>query len=231
MKLQVDKVSSVLKKILNGLTGMGLIFFVSVHLLGNLTLFSDDSVLFNSYAKYLHGLGWLLTFIEIGLLILFSAHIISSVVVTIGNRKARREKYRAGTSGRATATNPAVSKNMIYTGIALGAFVVWHVISFRFGPGIAEGYATEINGEISRDLYAVVYDFFQNPLHVVLYTAAMVFLGFHLRHGYWSAFQSVGAVNKKYMPALKVTGYVFAVVLSFGFLLIPVWIYFSEWGG
>ncbi len=226
------KMSSVAKKILNGLTGICLILFVIVHLLGNLTLFSGNPDTFNSYAKSLHGLGWLLTAIEIGLLALFAAHIISSIAVTIGNRKARNAKYIASASGRASVTKPVFSRNMIYTGVALGAFVVWHVISFRFGPGIAEGYATEINGEISRDLYAVVYDFFRDsPLRVILYCAAMILLGFHLRHGYWSAFQSIGAVNKKYMPALTATGYFIAAALSAGFLLIPVWIYFSGWGG
>lgn len=219
--------SSLAKKFLNGLTGIALILFITVHLLGNLTLFSGDPVHFNSYAKSLHGLGWLLTAIEIGLIFLFAAHIISSVAVVIGNRKARGEKYIAKAGGRASVTKPVFSRNMIYTGIVLGAFVIWHVISFRFGPGIDDGYATYINGEISRDLYAVVYDFFRDPLHVVLYTAVMLFLGFHLRHGFWSALQSVGAVNMKYMRALTAAGYLVAVILSAGFLMIPVWVYFS----
>ena len=225
--------SSVAKKILNALTGIGLVLFLVVHLLGNLTLFSSDPGSFNSYAKTLHDLGWLLTAIEIALLLLFAAHIASSIVVTMANRKARGGGYAAQSKGgsRASATKPVASRNMIYTGIILGAFVVWHVISFRFGPGIAEGYVTEINGVVSRDLYTVVYEFFENPLNVFLYTAVMIFLGFHLRHGYWSAFQSLGAIRKKYMPLATASGYMVAVILSAGFLLIPVWIYFAGRGG
>lgn len=218
---------SVAKKILNALTGIGLISFLVVHLLGNLTLFSADSQLFNAYAKYLHDLGWLLTAMEIGLLALFAAHIISSVAITISNRKARVEKYEAALKGRAAATTPAVSRNMLYTGIVLGAFVLWHVLSFRFGPGIAEGYATVIDGEVSRDLHALVYDFFGSRLNVALYMAAMIFLGFHLRHGYWSVFQSLGAVNKKYMPFVTAAGYFMAVVLAAGFLVIPLWVHIT----
>ena len=223
--------SSVAKKILNALTGIALVSFLVTHLLGNLTLFSANPEPFNSYAKTLHDLGWLLVAIEISLLLLFAAHIVSAITVAMANRKARGENYAAGGKSRAVATNSRASRNMIYTGIILGAFVVWHVASFRFGPGIAEGYATEINGEITRDLYAVVYDFFANPLNVILYTAVMVFLGFHLRHGYWSAFQSLGAVNKKYMPLATAGGYVVAIILSAGFLVIPVWIYFAGRGG
>ncbi|QMU56233.1 MAG: hypothetical protein GKS04_03520 [Candidatus Mycalebacterium zealandia] len=222
---------SVAKKILNALTGIGLISFLVVHLLGNLTLFSDDSNLFNTYAKYLHDLGWLLMAIEIGLLALFAAHIISSIAITISNRKARTGKYEATSKGRATTTSPAVSRNMIYTGILLGAFVVWHVLSFRFGPGIAEGYYTTINGEVTRDLHALVYNFFESHLNVVLYMAAMIFLGFHLRHGYWSAFQSLGAVNKKYISFVTTAGYLMAVVLAAGFLVIPLWVHITGHGG
>lgn len=227
----IGKLPSVAKKILNALTGIGLVLFLVVHLLGNLTLFSSDPGPFNSYAKTLHDLGWLLTAIEIALLLLFAAHIASSIIVTRANRKARNEGYAAQAKGRASATKPAASRNMIYSGIILGAFVVWHVISFRFGPGIAEGYVTEINGVVSRDLYTVVYEFFESPLNVLLYTAAMSFLGLHLRHGYWSAFQSLGAVNKKYMPLATASGYAVAVILSAGFLLIPLWIHFAGRGG
>lgn len=227
----IGKLPSVAKKILNALTGIGLVLFLVVHLIGNLTLFSSDPGPFNSYAKTLHDLGWLLTAIEIALLLLFAAHIASSIIITRANRKARNEGYAAQAKGRASATKPVASRNMIYSGIILGAFVVWHVISFRFGPGIAEGYVTEINGVASRDLYAVVYEFFENPLNVLLYTAVMIFLGLHLRHGYWSAFQSLGAIKKKYMPLVTAAGYAVAVILSAGFLLIPLWIYFAGRGG
>ncbi len=223
--------SSVLKKILNALTGIGLISFLIFHLAGNLTLFSNGPALFNSYAKYLHDLGWLLTALEISLVVLFAAHIISSLAVTIANRRARDKKYVANSKGRASATSPRASRNMIYTGIILLVFTIWHVKTFRFGPGIAEGYETVINGEISRDLHALVYDFFRSHINVAIYTAVMVFLGFHLRHGYWSAFQSVGAVNKKYMPFVKAAGYFTAVILSVGFLVIPLWVHITGHSG
>lgn len=223
--------NSVGKKVINGLTGLGLVVFVIVHLGGNLTLFSSDSTLFNEYAKKLHDLGFFLYALEIGLLAVFVFHIVSALSVYFSKRKARQSKYfKRGNAGGASRKSLS-SVSMIYTGLILLAFVVWHLVALKFGPGIAEGYVTTIKGETTRDLHRLVYEYFANPLNVILYVGVMVLLGFHLRHGFWSAFQSIGASHPKYSPVISTAGYLLAVLLAVGFLLIPVWIYIQNSGG
>lgn len=223
--------SSVGKKIINGLTGLGLVVFVIIHLGGNLTLFSSDPDLFNSYAKKLHDLGFLLYVAEIGLLAVFIFHIVSAISVYISKKKARSFGYRKHGSAGGTSKKSFSSVTMIYTGLILLAFVIWHVISLKFGPGIEQGYITVIKGETSRDLHRLVYEYFANPINVSLYVFVMILLGFHLRHGFWSAFQSLGANHPKYTPVINSVGYILAVVLAAGFLLIPIWIFIKNGGG
>ncbi len=223
--------SSVGKKIINGLSGLGLILFIIVHLGGNLTLFSPDSDLFNGYAHKLHEMGVLLYVAEIGLLVLFLVHIVSAIDVTIQNRRSRAEKYVMTANAGAPSRKSFSSQTMILSGLILLVFIVWHVISFRFGPGVEEGYVTIIKGEEARDLYRLVYEFFSTPLNVILYVLAMVFLGFHLRHGFWSALQTLGLNRRNASATVYSLAFFVALVFAVGFLLIPIWIYFRVNGG
>lgn len=223
--------SSVTKKIINGLTGLGLVVFVIVHLGGNLTLFSSNPDVFNNYAKKLHDLGLFLYIAEIGLLAVFIFHIVSAISVYMSKRKARESRYHKTANAGGMSKKSLSSVSMIYTGLILLAFVVWHVASLKFGPGIEQGYITELKGETARDLHRLVYEYFANPINVSLYVLVMILLGFHLRHGFWSAFQSLGASHPKYTPFINTAGYILAVVLALGFLFIPVWIFMKNGGG
>ena len=78
-----------------------------------------------------------------------------------------------------------------------------------------------------RDLYRLVLEVFHKQWYVIWYVAAMVFLGFHLRHAFWSGLQSLGANNQKLSPYLYGAGLVFALILAFGFIFIPLWVYFA----
>ena len=86
---------------------------------------------------------------------------------------------------------------MIVSGVFLLFFIVFHVWQFKYGAGISEGYVATVDGNEVRDLYRLVAETFRNPLFAGLYMIAMVVLGFHLRHGFWSAFQSLGVVNER----------------------------------
>lgn len=219
------------RKFINALTGVGLVVFIIVHLAGNLTLFSSNPELFNGYAKKLHDFGWLLYAAEIGLLLLFIFHIVSAIRVTMENRKGRSSGYQVKSRAGTPSKRSLSSETMIISGLILMAFVVWHVISFRLGPGIAEGYVTQINGETARDLHLLVYEYFSSPLNVILYVGVMIFLGFHLRHGFWSGLQTLGLNSAENSPKVYAVGMVLAVLLALGFLLIPIWIYYSANGG
>jgi len=105
-------------------------------------------------------------------------------------------------------------------------FLVVHIWTFKFGPGIAEGYVTTLDGEPARDLYRLVVETFKNPLYVFGYTLVMILLGFHLRHGFWSAFQSLGAIRPTALKTMQFTAMIVGILLAVGFLSIPVYIFF-----
>jgi succinate dehydrogenase / fumarate reductase, cytochrome b subunit len=216
------------RKYLMGLTGIGLVVFVITHLLGNLYLYRSESTWFNSYAAKLEGLGGILYVLEAGLLLTFLIHIVTALRVKKENVSARGPVgYRAWRSKGGPTHANAQSRNMFWTGAVLLVFLLIHIPQFKFGPGAKMGYETEINGEMVRDLHRLVVETFQSPLWVTFYVACMVFLGFHLRHGFWSAFQSLGTMNRRTHQAMYFVGLVIALILAAGFLFIPIWIYFG----
>jgi succinate dehydrogenase / fumarate reductase cytochrome b subunit len=210
------------------LTGVFLVVFVLLHLAGNLFLYkSDGGLAFNAYAAGLDGLGNLKTIAEIGLVALFGAHIVLAVAVKKSHVAARPVGYRATRSKRGHSRSNLSSRNMIVTGSILLAFLVLHILQFRLGPEEDQGYVTQINGHPAHDLYRVVFEAFQRPWVVGVYVAAMLMLGFHLRHGFWSAFQSLGAMNARFTKPVYALGVALAVLLAVGFLGIPVWMHFG----
>jgi len=110
---------------------------------------------------------------------------------------------------------------MIYTGILLFTFLVVHLKTFKFGPH----YTSTVEGVEIRDLHTLVWEVFQNPAYVIGYVVVLIFMGFHLRHGFWSAFQSLGISHPKYSPFIHALGIFTAVALAVGFLGIPIFIY------
>lgn len=210
--------SSVARKLVNGLTGVLAMLFLIAHLAGNLTLFGGSDA-FNAYAETLHRLGALVYVAEIGLLLLFAAHAVTAIQVYLQKRAARQHRYTVVGSKGPPSRQSLSSRTMIVTGSVLLVFLVWHVIQFRFGAF----YTTTLEGHPVRDLYRLVYEVFQNPLWVGAYSAVMLLLGFHLRHGFWSAFQSLGALGPKTRPLAFSVGALFAVVMAVGFVILPLW--------
>lgn len=218
--------SSVGKKFISGLTGLLLCGFVAGHLAGNLLLLVGRDA-FNEYAHFLEtvGHGYLVYVAEVGLLAVFVFHAVSGVMVALDRRRARAVGYRKVGNAGGPSRKTLSSRSMIYTGLVLLVFVPVHVWMFKLGPGVAEGYASSIDGEPLRDLYRLVIEWFQNPGVVAAYVAVMLLLGTHLRHGFWSAFQSLGANNPKYMPLIHAIGIAFAILVAIGFLWLPVYLY------
>jgi succinate dehydrogenase / fumarate reductase cytochrome b subunit len=216
--------SSVGKKLLNGLTGVLLLAFIVAHLAGNLTIFVGKDAL-NAYAATTHALGGLLIAIELGLAAVFLAHAVSAISVWLDNRRARGSRYVMAKSKGAQSKQTIASRTMIWTGVVLLVFLVVHLWQFRFGPD----YRTTLAGHPGEvwDLHRIVVETFKDPMWVGIYVAVMVLLGFHLRHGFWSAFQSIGALNPRVRPVMFSLGVVFALVIAIGFVLLPVFVYLS----
>ncbi|MGV3522854.1 MAG: succinate dehydrogenase cytochrome b subunit [Candidatus Sericytochromatia bacterium] len=218
--------SSIGRKIVTGLTGLGLVGFTVGHLAGNLTLFGGAGP-FNAYAHKLESLGPLLYVVEIGLIALFVLHIFFTVAVTVQNKAARKSRYVQGGNAGKPSQKSLSSQTMIYTGSILALFVVVHVWMFKFGPGMAAGYNYELHGDQVRDLHRLVVESFKNIWIVLGYVGVTALLGVHVRHGFWSAFQSLGANHPRYMPIIRALGIFTAVLLGVGFVVLPLYIYFA----
>jgi succinate dehydrogenase / fumarate reductase cytochrome b subunit len=209
--------SSVVEKVLIALTGLALVLYLVVHLLGNTLLFLGPQT-FNGYAHTLIS-NPLVIPIEIGLAAIFILHAYKAAVMWWRNRGARPQAYQqkrwAGTPSRKSWA----STTMIYTGLLTGVFVILHVRAFKYGP------TGEIAGQ--RDLHGLVMRFFQDPINVLFYEVVLVLIGFHLWHGFASAFESLGGDDPRYTPRLLLTGKVLAVLIAGGFLFIPLWVFFG----
>lgn len=218
--------SSVGKKIINGLTAVGLVGFVVFHLLGNLSIYGGPEA-FNTYAHKLHELGWILYAAEVGLVVLFVFHIGSGLVAAYNNAQARSDRYEGGQKTKGAPSNMAMdSKYMAVSGILLLIFVVVHVLHFRVGAWMdVSNYQTTIGGKSARDLYGMVAHAFNKPGWVVFYTAMMIALGFHLRHGIWSMFQTLGLMNDQWTPGVRTAAAFIAVLLAVGFLMLPLYLF------
>jgi succinate dehydrogenase / fumarate reductase cytochrome b subunit len=220
--------SSVGKKLISGVTGLGLCLFVLAHLIGNLTLLIPDrGHAFNSYAHFLETLahGWFIIAFEIGLGAFLVFHVITGIWVALVDKgQARPVGYQKRRDAGGASRKTLSSRSMIITGIVLGVFVPVHVWMFKFGDAAL---ITAHGGGEMRDLYGLVVEAFQNPLIAFGYVAVMILLGYHLRHGAWSAFQSLGWNNERWLPALYGAAALFAVALAAGFLFLPIYIYFA----
>lgn len=212
--------SSVGKKYASGITGLALVLFLVGHLVGNLLIYVGPEA-FNHYAYFLEHLGHgaLLYVVEAGLVAFFVLHIAAGISVALGKRAARIDPYYQVADAGGPSHKSLASRTMILTGIAIFVFVVLHVKMFKYGP--AE-HVVLPGGEEARDVYTLVVLAFKSPVIALGYTAVMVLIGLHLRHGIWSAFQSIGVSHLRVTPALYLGGIVAGTLLAFGFLLFPV---------
>lgn len=217
--------SSVGKKIIMAVTAFSLVIFVIAHLIGNLQLIAGRSEAFNVYAHKLESLGGLLYAAETGLLVIFAVHIAIAVSVVIRRKMARPVGYYMSRGLGSPSRRSVGSSTMIYTGVIIVIFMVIHILHFKFGAGITDGYIKVVDGYAVRDLYRLVIEEFSNIWYVAFYSVVMLLMGLHLSHGFWSAFQSLGANHPRYTPVIFAAGLFVAAVLACGFLSIPVVIY------
>ncbi len=216
--------TTVLKKIWMAITGLALVGFVFVHMLGNLSFVFGGPEAFNSYSHKLISLGPVLWVVELILLTAFLVHAYNAIAITIGNKQARPGGYEMLKSAGNPSKKTISSTTMIYTGVILLVFTAVHLKTFKYGPH----YATEVHGTPMRDLYRLVEELFRNPAYAFGYVAVMILLGFHLRHGFWSAFQSLGANHPRYSNGIYAVGVILGIVLAIGFTIVPLYVFFSN---
>jgi len=201
--------SSIGKKLLMAITGLSFIGFLCAHLAGNLTLYKGGTA-FNAYAEKLHSLGPILTVFEFGLLALALIHVTTGSILFVQNLKARSVPYE---KDRRAGGRTLSSVTMPYTGIIILAFVIFHLINFSFVD------------KSQRTIFEIVRSAFANPVYMVIYVFVMIVVALHIRHGFWSAFQTIGANHPKYMPVLMVLSVIASLILGFGFGLLPIYLW------
>ncbi len=205
------------KKILTGLTGLGLVSFVVIHLLSNLTLFVSAEA-YNNLAYVIERLGPVTYAIEIGLVAIALLHATIGLKIYIGKRQARPVNYTEYVSAGEPSRQTLSSRTMIVSGLILAVFLVVHLATFKFGTY----YSLPESGH--RDLARLVFETFHKPGYTAGYVLVLSVLGLHLRHGIWSAWQSLGVATRPGMVAVS-AGVAGAIAL--GFIGLPVAIYFG----
>ena len=219
--------SSIGQKVVMSLTGLFLISFLVVHLAGNLQLLkADEGEAFNLYARFMTtnlGVKAISYLLYAGIIL----HTIQGIALMIKNRRARGTHKYAVKKTRTTGTSAFASSNMGWLGIIIFIFLLIHLWQFwlpmKMGRLEPVAYA---DGDEVYNLYTATVTAFSNPFFVIFYVVSMVVVGFHLWHGFQSAFQSLGLNHKKYTPFIKALGKLTAVALPLGFAVIPVYMYF-----
>jgi succinate dehydrogenase / fumarate reductase cytochrome b subunit len=202
--------SAIGKKLMMAITGLGFCGFLTVHLAGNLTIYGGKDS-FNSYSEHLHAWGPLVTLAELGLAVFALIHILTGFILFYQNMRARPQRYAVNKSAGGRSLG---SRTMPYTGIALLAFVIFHLINFHFVD------------KTGTTIYEIVSGAFSQPVYVILYVIAVVIAAVHVSHGFWSAFQTMGANHPNYMPLIKKIGVVFSLIIALGFGALPVYLFF-----
>ena len=212
--------STIASKFLIALTGLSLVGFLCVHLIGNLLLYLGPAK-FNAYSHALIS-NPLVIPAEIGLAAIFLLHVLEASLMWFSDRRARpvayqQKKYAGGKSRKSVS-----SSTMIWTGSTTLVFLVVHIGTMKYGAW----YTTLVHGEPGRDLYRLVIEVFRSPLWVGFYSVCMVAVGFHLWHAFSSAFESLGLDHPTLTPKVLKAGKILAIVIGTGFFSIPIWLHF-----
>jgi len=213
--------SSIARKVAMALSALFLIFFLIIHLAVNITsLFSEN--MFNQLSHFM-GTNPLIQFALQPVLIFGVVfHFVMGFILELKNKGARDVKY---VKYNGAANSSWMSRNMIYSGLVILAFLVLHFIDFWF-PEINHKYI-EVLPEDPNRYFSELQHKFVNPLRVGAYVIAFVLLALHLLHGFQSAFQSVG-FNNKYTNAVKSFGEFYSFAIPFGFIIIALYHHFNH---
>lgn len=221
--------SSIGRKLIMSLTGLFLILFLVVHLIGNLQLLKgDEGEAFNKYSYFMTH-NPLIKIISYGLYFFIILHTIQGLALYFVNRKAKGTTYAVKT------IPPGInwaSQNMALLGTLILFFLIIHMGDFWAKMKMDElsmlTYGNFAEGEPIANLYERVAEAFRNPLIVGAYVIGQIVLFFHLTHGFQSAFQTLGVNHPKYTPFIKGLGTVYSILVPLGFALIPIIYFFTK---
>ncbi len=215
--------STVGKKVIMALTGLIFVGFVLSHMAGNLKAFAGINpetgrYKFDEYAIFLReiaaplvGHGTVLWIARIVLLVSIILHTLMAFQLAALNRKAKPR----GTHNPAYRSANAASRTMLYGGLVLLFFTVYHILHFTTGDA-------HFNGFVEGNVYANVYSGFQDPLVVGFYVIAMGCLALHLYHGTWSVFQTLGVDTPAWNQGIRNVAKIVSIIVFVGFVSLPL---------
>ncbi len=204
--------SSVGKKLIVGLTGFLLISFLVIHLFGNLLILRNDGgKAFDAYAEVLPQI-LIIRIIEVGLFLIFLIHIITAAYTWLLNKQTRGQNYKVRKPGQ---TSQLTSRTMFLSGSIIFIFLVVHMRQFWYNSRYEAGE--------HYSMYEVIKATFSEPAYGIFYLIAMFLLGFHLRHGFQSAFQTFGLNDEKYSSIIEWCGVIFWLLIPLGFAVMPLY--------
>lgn len=198
--------------------------FLIVHLIGNLQLLKDDGgEAFNSYAYFMTH-NPLIKTVSYTLYASILLHAIQGILLYRRNR-ASRGNIRYAVNH--TRSSELASRNMAWLGIVIFVFLVLHMYQFWFQMHWGNLQVVEYDGSTHplKDLYTLVGLSYRSLGYVVFYVLCMAVVGYHLWHGFWSSFQTLGINHPKYQGLIKAVGMLYSVGIPALFALIPVWMY------
>lgn len=219
--------SSIGQKVIMSLTGIFLMLFLVVHLLGNLQLLKDDGgEAFNTYAFFMtHNM--LIKIISYSLYAFILWHAVQGIRLWLNNRAARGNVRYAVNHTRSSERS---ARNMAWFGIIIFVFIILHMYQFwlQMKMGVLPPVDVAAYDHPVANLYIPVKEAFQNGGYVLFYVISMVIIGLHLWHGFWSSFQTIGINHPRYNGLIKAIGYIYSIGIPAGFALIPLWMYFTK---
>ena len=206
-------------------SGQVMIIFIIIHMLGNSTIFFKG---LNAYAAALHSLPALVWLTRTVMLMMFALHVHVSIQLTFENRKAKPGDYAVKKHMRSTFA----SKNMIWTGLVIAVFLVYHLLHFTFqvtNPDISALRNLDAAGR--PDVAMMVIWSFKSICIAMTYIISVAALMLHLSHGIQSTFQTLGLNNDRTLPVIAKAGSATAAVILLGYISIPVIIFLGMMKG
>jgi succinate dehydrogenase / fumarate reductase, cytochrome b subunit len=207
--------STIGKKAVMAVSGIVFLLFLLLHMLGNLKIFIGKTD-YNNYAAWLRTMGSPalppntgLIILDIILIVCVLLHIGSAVELALRARRARPVRYAGGRPPQSYA-----SRTVRVGAILIVLFIIYHLLDLT---------ALVVNPKnIPGDPYDNVIADFHNPLVTIFYVVCLIVIGFHIRHGIWSATQTLGWGNARRQRAVNVFAITFSVILIAGFLAVPL---------
>lgn len=202
--------ASIGSKLAVAVTGLGLVFFVIFHMLGNLQIFEGAEAI-NGYAAFLRDMPMALWTARAILLLLVVLHIGVAMKLARRNRRARPTGYAVRHYREASVA----SRTMAISGLLLLLFIGFHLLHLTFDV-VDASFVDRLDIHGHRDVYGKMIHAFGNPLFVLIYLAAQIVLGLHVSHAVTSSFRTLGLEHPALNPLLRAAGPVTAVVLVAG---------------